>query len=70
MTFPADCSHCSAQGHCRVCVTDVPHFKEVIFMAFTCEEECGWRDVEVKGGGAVPLEGHLQSYNTTQRHPQ
>jgi hypothetical protein len=41
MTFPADCSHCSAQGHCRVCVTDVPHFKEVILMAFTCEEECG-----------------------------
>jgi ZPR1 zinc finger protein len=66
MSFPADCSHCSAVGQCRMCVTDVPHFKEVILMAFTCEE-CGWRDVEVKGGGAVPEKGTITTlhYNPT-----
>jgi len=56
MRLPVDCNHCSARGECNMCVTDVPHFKEVIIMAFTCEE-CGWREVEVKGGGAVPLKG-------------
>ena len=58
MRFPADCFGCSAAGECRMCVTDVPHFKEVILMAFACEE-CGWKDVEVKGGGAMPPSGTL-----------
>ena len=56
MRFPVDCFNCSAHGECRMCVTDVPHFKEVIIMAFTCDA-CGWRNVEVKGGGAVPPSG-------------
>ena len=58
MRFPVDCFHCSTHGECRMCVTDVPHFKEVIIMSFTCEA-CGWRNVEVKGGGAVPDAGTL-----------
>lgn len=41
-----------------MCITAIPHFKEVILMAFTCEA-CGWKDVEVKGGGAVPAKGTL-----------
>lgn len=53
MSFPVDCPACSASGECCMFVTDVPHFKEVILMSSRCEE-CGWRDVEVKGGGAVP----------------
>lgn len=56
MRFPQACFACSHAGECRMCVTDVPHFKEVILMAFACEE-CGWKDVEVKGGGAVPPHG-------------
>ena len=39
-----------------MCCTDVPHFKEVILMGFSCDE-CGWKNVEVKGGGAVPKHG-------------
>lgn len=58
MRFPTDCSQCSARGECRMCITPIPHFKEVILMAFTCES-CGWKDVEVKGGGAVPAKGTL-----------
>ncbi|RYG49457.1 ZPR1 zinc finger domain-containing protein [archaeon] len=58
MRFPTNCTNCSAKGECRMCVTDVPHFKEVILMSFSCDE-CGWKDVEVKGGGAVPDKGTL-----------
>ncbi len=39
-----------------MCVTDIPHFKEIIIMSFLCDE-CGNRTVEVKGGGAVPDHG-------------
>jgi zinc finger protein len=58
MRFPVECFNCSARGECLMCVTDVPHFKEVILMAFNCDE-CGWRNVEVKGGGAVPPFGTI-----------
>jgi zinc finger protein len=58
MRFDVECYSCGSQGDCRMCMTDVPHFKEVIIMAFTCEV-CGWRDVEVKGGGAVPPHGTI-----------
>ena len=56
MLFPQDCFNCSAKGEVRMCSTDVPHFKEVILMSFACDE-CGWKNVEVKGGGAVPPQG-------------
>jgi zinc finger protein len=41
-------------------VTDVPHFKEIIVMSFLCEE-CGFKSVEVKGGGAVPDHGTVHT---------
>lgn len=58
MSFPQDCFNCSARGECRMCVTDVPHFREIILMSFACDE-CGWKNVEVKGGGAVPPQGSI-----------
>jgi zinc finger protein len=58
MLFPQDCFNCSARGEVRMCSTDVPHFKEVILMSFACDE-CGWKNVEVKGGGAVPPHGSV-----------
>ena len=56
MSFPVDCVDCRAPGETRMCVTDVPHFKEIIIMSFLCDD-CGYRTVEVKGGGAVPEHG-------------
>lgn len=69
MSFPVDCPACSAAGECCMFVTDVPHFKEVILMSSRCEE-CGWRDVEVKGGGAVPAKGTLTTlrYDPSSPH--
>jgi zinc finger protein len=31
---------------------DIPYFKEVVVMSFTCDE-CGYKNNEVKAGGAV-----------------
>jgi zinc finger protein len=56
MSFPVDCYACGIPGHTRMCVTDVPHFREIILMAFSCDN-CGFRDVEVKPGGAIPEHG-------------
>ncbi|KAH8044093.1 hypothetical protein JL722_14839 [Aureococcus anophagefferens] len=39
-----------------MCVTKIPYFKECVIMSFTCEK-CGYRNSEVKGGGAVPMLG-------------
>jgi zinc finger protein len=43
-------------GEALTAVTDIPHFKEVIIMAFTCAA-CGFKDSEIKAGGAIPTLG-------------
>jgi ZPR1 zinc finger protein len=68
MAFPVPCHVCGASGECRMTVTDVPHFKEIILMAFDCSE-CGWRNVEVKGGGAVPPHGTVTELRYTPGQP-
>lgn len=54
--IPADCYACSAPGMSCMCMTDIPHFKEVIIMSFNCEV-CGFKTNEVKAGGAIPPQG-------------
>ena len=54
--IPTPCPHCSEEGESRTALTSIPHFKEVLIMAFTCKE-CGFRTNEVKGGGGVPTYG-------------
>ena len=39
-----------------MCVTDIPHFKEIILMCFYCES-CAYKSVEVKAGGGIPARG-------------
>ncbi|OQR90832.1 hypothetical protein ACHHYP_05198 [Achlya hypogyna] len=51
--FPTQCHACYKDGESMMCVTDIPHFKEVIIMAFNCEH-CGFKTNEVKAGGAIP----------------
>eukprot|EP01041_Mallomonas_annulata_P012141 gene12141-25479_t len=48
------CPNCTAPAESLMAVTSIPHFKEVIIMAFTCSS-CGFRNSEVKAGGAVTL---------------
>ncbi|CEG44394.1 zinc finger protein zpr1 [Plasmopara halstedii] len=54
--IPADCYACQAPGVSCMCMTDIPHFKEVIIMSFNCEA-CGFKTNEVKAGGAIPPQG-------------
>lgn len=56
MRFPTACTECGHPGDVRMVMTDIPHFKEVIIMAFRCTA-CGFKDIEVKGGGGVPPQG-------------
>jgi len=56
MSFPVNCPHCQKQGEEQMCVANIPYFKECIIMSFSCAH-CGFRNAEVKGGGAIPLKG-------------
>jgi len=46
------CMNCREQGTTRLLLTKIPFFKEIILMAFTCDE-CGFRSNEVQSGGAI-----------------
>ena len=56
MKFPTPCPNCQKSAETDMCITDIPHFKEVIIMSLFCES-CGYRSNEVKGGGAIPEYG-------------
>ena len=46
MVMPAPCHACGHMGESKMCVTDIPYFKEVIIMSFVCDF-CGFRTNEV-----------------------
>ncbi|CAA3017111.1 zinc finger ZPR1-like isoform X1 [Olea europaea subsp. europaea] len=56
MTFPSTCGACATNCDCRMFVTNIPYFQEVIVMASACDA-CGYRNSEVKPGGCIPLKG-------------
>jgi zinc finger protein len=56
MEFETPCYSCFKPGVTRMCIVNVPHFKEVVIMAFACEF-CGAKSNEVKGGGAISERG-------------
>ncbi|EPS68844.1 hypothetical protein M569_05924, partial [Genlisea aurea] len=56
MAFPSTCSACAAACECRMFVTNIPYFQEVIVMASSCDG-CGYRNSEVKPGGRIPAKG-------------
>jgi zinc finger protein len=54
--FMTTCSHCHKPAETDMCMTDIPHFKEIIIMSMFCEQ-CGFKSNEIKGGGAIPKFG-------------
>ncbi|CAI9108223.1 OLC1v1007777C1 [Oldenlandia corymbosa var. corymbosa] len=56
MTFPTTCGACGAKCECRMFVTNIPYFREVIVMASTCDS-CGYRNSELKAGGSISPKG-------------
>ncbi|XP_022009029.1 zinc finger protein ZPR1 homolog isoform X2 [Helianthus annuus] len=56
MTFPSTCGACAVSCETRMFLTKIPYFQEVIVMASTCDA-CGYRNSELKAGGAIPAKG-------------
>lgn len=54
--FATSCSECHAPCETRMKITQVPHFKEVVIMATTCDQ-CGHRTNEVKSGAGIEPQG-------------
>jgi len=52
LEFPGNCEACQTPTPMRMKVVNIPHFKEVIIMALSCEA-CGFKSNEVKAGGAM-----------------
>lgn len=45
--IPQPCPSCRLNGEALTAVTSIPHFKEVIIMAFNCAH-CGFRNNDIK----------------------
>lgn len=52
LSFPTDCYGCGHPGLARMCIANIPFFKEIIIMAFSCDT-CGYRNTEIKNGGGI-----------------
>lgn len=55
-SFPGSCSSCGHMINTLMQRVNIPHFKDIIIMSTNCEY-CGYRDNEVKAGGAIPEQG-------------
>ena len=55
-SFPDVCSSCGATLETFMKTVDIPHFKEVVLMSTNCHS-CGYRDNEIKSGGAIADQG-------------
>ncbi|KAI8584399.1 hypothetical protein K450DRAFT_182421 [Umbelopsis ramanniana AG] len=51
------CMQCHENGTTRLLLTKIPHFKEVIVMAFECPH-CGFRNNELQSAGTIAEKGH------------
>ncbi|KAI7864458.1 ZPR1 zinc-finger domain-containing protein [Spinellus fusiger] len=54
------CMRCHDNGTTRMLFTKIPHFKEIIIMAFECSH-CGFRNNELQSAGAFNEKGHTVS---------
>lgn len=52
MSFPTECPVCSREGTMKSCTLHIPHFKEIVLMAFNCET-CMYHNAEVMVSGAI-----------------
>jgi len=54
--FSTFCYACTKPGEARSCTVNIPYFKELILMSFTCEF-CGYRTVDINTGGGISEKG-------------
>ena len=51
-SFPGTCSSCTAPLNTLMKKVNIPYFKDILIMSTNCDR-CGYRDNEVKSGGAI-----------------
>lgn len=56
--FIIPCHNCMGDGEMRSVTCEIPFFKELLIMSFTCEH-CGFRSNEVKVGGEISAKGKI-----------
>lgn len=54
--FVSYCPSCTSECETRMSVITIPHFKEIIIMATICDK-CGFKNNEIKPGGAISEKG-------------
>ena len=54
------CMNCHENGTTKLLLTKIPHFREVVIMAFECPF-CGFKNNEVQSASAVAMQGMRQS---------
>ncbi|ORY34028.1 ZPR1 zinc-finger domain-domain-containing protein [Naematelia encephala] len=55
-SFPSTCSSCGHELETLMKQVNIPYFKDIIIMATNCYA-CGYRDNEIKSGGAIAEKG-------------
>ncbi|BGP17532.1 hypothetical protein JCM10213_004074 [Rhodosporidiobolus nylandii] len=56
LSFPGVCNLCGSELETLMKTVNIPHFKDIILMSTNCHD-CGYRDTEVKSGGAISEKG-------------
>ncbi|KAL1500998.1 hypothetical protein ABEB36_006405 [Hypothenemus hampei] len=56
LQFPTNCPGCGSPCQTNMKMTNIPHFKQVIIMATTCDK-CGIKTNEVKSGAGIEPKG-------------
>jgi len=64
LQFHVNCSNCNAPTTTNMKLVNIPHFKEVVVMATTCEA-CGHRTSEVKSGSGIAEKGLRLTLNAS-----
>jgi zinc finger protein len=57
---------CKAPGLQKMLDVKIPFFKEAIVMAFVCDE-CGFKNSEIKSGGAIAAKGRRLTLRVTEQ---
>ncbi|KAF9425706.1 nucleolar zinc-finger protein [Entomortierella beljakovae] len=60
------CMNCHENGTTRLLLTRVPHFREVIIMAFDCPH-CGYRSNELQQANAIAIGGAIYTCKVTNK---
>lgn len=66
LEFPSNCPSCQSPVITKMKQIDIPHFKQVIIMACSCDA-CGYKSNEVKAGGAIEPQGQKITLRMTDK---